>query len=238
MANYSFGQTPSAHFIYDVKTSIDHFHYDHVSYIDTNQTNTIDTVYKVIYVDSAEYAQGHSFVVFKIIQPTSPNPLISVSGMTSSYMYFNNHLLDTLNLYQDTLYLTPNNIHLTDILVFDMHQDFVVPTTQLVNFTYYNMLYLTIRDTSLNGGILGIEKNITNQHEVNIYPNPASNIVTLSCFTDNSNPICIFDMMGNMVKQIVDTQDGQNEIKINISDWSKGIYIVKTPFDTKRFTVE
>jgi|GEM_PF-4459421 len=238
LANLSFGQDPNAHFVYDVKTSNDYFHYDNTHYIDTTTNWNVDTVYKTIYVDSAEFAQGNAYIVFTLIQPTSPNPITQIIGMTSSYTTYNSTLLDTLNLYHDTLYLTPNNINLTDILLFDMHQDFNLPGTPFVNYTYYNELYLTIRDTSLNGGILGLKQNETQENQFNLYPNPASNMLNLSFYTDISNPICIFDMTGKMVKQINDIQEGQNEIKLDVSNWSKGIYIIKNPSDIKRFTVE
>ena len=60
--------------------------------------------------------------------------------------------------------------------------------------------------------------------KLQIYPNPASDQVTISLPTSNSGKVSIYDISGKLILQ--KTVLDQNEININTANWTKGIYNV------------
>ena len=76
-----------------------------------------------------------------------------------------------------------------------------------------------------NGGGLGIAENNTST-SFTIYPNPADDMITIN-LEHSSHTIMnlnIYNVAGSLVKTLLLQQ---NEQKINVSDISKGIYIVE-----------
>lgn len=66
--------------------------------------------------------------------------------------------------------------------------------------------------------------------EIITYPNPASSILSVDYFTDNKSAIrfSIIDAKGALVKEMnISTQTGRNIIRFDISNLSKGIYLLK-----------
>ena len=78
---------------------------------------------------------------------------------------------------------------------------------------------------TINGGVLGITENNRSEN-FTIYPNPAEDIITIN--TDKTRPIStninIYNVAGSLVKTLLMNENQQN---INVSDLSKGIYIVE-----------
>ena len=60
---------------------------------------------------------------------------------------------------------------------------------------------------------------------LSIYPNPASNFVTISGFIEGENIIRITDLSG---RRIIQTEIHNSETTIDISGLSSGVYIVIT----------
>ncbi|MBN2746697.1 MAG: lamin tail domain-containing protein, partial [Bacteroidales bacterium] len=71
-------------------------------------------------------------------------------------------------------------------------------------------------------GIAEIESNIS----LNIFPNPANNIVYLSSSVE-MNQIQVFDANGN---QVVDLQINSNNLEIDLSSFESGLYFIRTIF--------
>lgn len=68
--------------------------------------------------------------------------------------------------------------------------------------------------------LVGVEENSIN---ISIYPNPAFNVLNISC--DNLNHVEIYDISG---KKILDNSYTDNQISIDVTNWMKGTYLVKT----------
>ena len=97
-----------------------------------------------------------------------------------------------------------------------------------VYFTDANMGYAvgangTILKTT-NGGTTGVEENIVEEH-INIYPNPASDLITLNIGNRNNANLTlnIYTIIGELVRSELLKQ---NQQKINIGDLTNGIYMV------------
>lgn len=108
--------------------------------------------------------------------------------------------------------------------------------TDLLPGTYY----VTVTDN--NGCVLTDSvvvsfpifiKDEINPSSITIYPNPASNIITL-CFNTNSNDVLllnIYNIMGSLIKTEILLQNQQD---INISALNNGIYMIEVK--TKKMT--
>lgn len=70
----------------------------------------------------------------------------------------------------------------------------------------------------------GIE-DIGSRNEINIYPNPAANMITVSAKTFNGEmDVSIYDILGQLgLQKTID----KNKVDIDISSLSKGIYMVR-----------
>lgn len=66
----------------------------------------------------------------------------------------------------------------------------------------------------------GINENLTENH-VSIYPNPATNLVTISA-KENISLVQIFDIQGRIVMEY--DFNGTSEIKLNVSELPNGLY--------------
>ncbi|WP_394758986.1 CotH kinase family protein [Flavobacterium sp.] len=96
-----------------------------------------------------------------------------------------------------------------------------------------NGSYLQLIDTSLNNNLASnwFANNVTlsvpnfnySNSIIAIYPNPASNLITINS-SNTINKIEIIDIYGKLVKIIT---LNENEIKTDISSFSKGIYFIK-----------
>jgi para-nitrobenzyl esterase len=73
---------------------------------------------------------------------------------------------------------------------------------------------------------LGINAAINNEDQIAIYPNPASNLITvdLSAFSEEKIIIEMYDMLGKEVKNISTTKP--DKITINRDDIPNGIYMI------------
>ena len=69
-----------------------------------------------------------------------------------------------------------------------------------------------------------LSRNIEAQ-EINIYPNPASNFITVSGFEAVGDRLVILDMNGRVLYTI-DTEK-KDEIKVDISGLDSGVYFIQ-----------
>jgi len=100
-----------------------------------------------------------------------------------------------------------------------------------VQVEYFNLNTQLISGTEYVPVIISeFNSIITNKinTEIKAYPNPASNILTLELPKPSDN-IKIFNLVG---EQIFETK-GLQTIKIDVSTWSKGVYMIKTIINTE-----
>lgn len=97
-------------------------------------------------------------------------------------------------------------------------------TTTDLDF-YYDSLYIYIYNTS------GVASQNANNHEgVIVYPNPATQQITLAFYDRESvnTNIAIYDLFGRMIseKELL-TGTGENMIVFDVNDYKPGIYFIK-----------
>ncbi|MBT3621919.1 MAG: T9SS type A sorting domain-containing protein, partial [Flavobacteriales bacterium] len=109
----------------------------------------------------------------------------------------------------------------------------------LVVGTHGNGIFQT-NLTSANGVLSGVETVLTDDFEMNIYPNPVTSIVYIE-FTLKTNRLVSFklhDELGKLVK--IGNQNrcikGENKMQITIDNLKSGIYFVSLNLDGKVFT--
>lgn len=68
-----------------------------------------------------------------------------------------------------------------------------------------------------------------NMEEINMFPNPAKDIVTISSKNASIKTIAIFDILGNLV---IELQPNNREASIDISKLASGLYIAKVSTET------
>ena len=81
----------------------------------------------------------------------------------------------------------------------------------------------------------GLSENGGQQALLNVYPNPASDLVSLVCFINENSPENsggIYDLNGKLVLEIdLSGFSGLKELRLNTSGLDNGIYFVKTVVD-------
>lgn len=86
-----------------------------------------------------------------------------------------------------------------------------------------------------DGTVTGIEDvlDITLDQAIDVYPNPAKNVVTIDNETNVEMSIAIYDMLGRVVWE----NTVRKSVILHIDDWTKGVYFIKTKFGTQRLMV-
>jgi hypothetical protein len=81
---------------------------------------------------------------------------------------------------------------------------------------------------------IGVDEIISKRNEFNIYPNPTSENVTISFNSNKKSLIHIYNVIGKLIHSV---QTNEKYITISVSNWSKGLYIIKSQDDTKKLIV-
>lgn len=94
---------------------------------------------------------------------------------------------------------------------------------------------ITIVTSTLTTGIESI-KHTTNK--LSVFPNPSTDEVSVTFNTNKEKTtIEVFDIEGRLVMTDEATREiGQNTVKINVSNFSQGIYIVRAGSETFKIT--
>jgi len=71
--------------------------------------------------------------------------------------------------------------------------------------------------------------NKFSNHQIQIYPNPTSGVFNIYISDNSNNTISIYDITG---KIIFDKKECENNIEIDLSPYSQGVYIIKIINDT------
>jgi hypothetical protein len=87
-----------------------------------------------------------------------------------------------------------------------------------------NNSYMYVDNLQFNGNVIGIdEKNLTT-NDVTLYPNPSKESVTINISQPINVPIQI-NIYDNAGKLVLAKNSKENKIVIDVSEWTKGIYI-------------
>ena len=118
------------------------------------------------------------------------------------------HLLNTSGELEDQVIFTEQSDDIAYARLPNGTGDF---TTQVATFGYNN------------NSITGIDEDVTSI-DFQVFPNPTSDMVNLAFGNQNQKAIEIHNMLGELVYQITSYDE---TISVNVSDWSKGVYVVK-----------
>ena len=121
----------------------------------------------------------------------------------------------------------------------------VLPRPDYIDFTQfaYSMITtdrntITRDSTPVYQSIIPLEDNIF----ISLSPNPLSDIQKISVNLPNAKyvQITLYDMMGNLVKNIYEgsMQSGNNDIIANLSSISSAIYVYHIKIDDKYYTIK
>jgi hypothetical protein len=75
-------------------------------------------------------------------------------------------------------------------------------------------------------------------HEINLYPNPNNGIFTLQISKgfEEIKEICVYTIVGNMVKQIQQSLTGNSSVNLDLRDLPNGIYLIKVKTNNNSWT--
>jgi hypothetical protein len=100
-----------------------------------------------------------------------------------------------------------------------------------------NFIRLAITDIhgqTIYSSVLTISKNNTSLQNINLYPNPAKDLLNVAIKTKNPEEFN-FQVLSNQVNKI--NFVGESNISIDIKDFSKGIYLLKVTNKTGETTI-
>lgn len=103
-------------------------------------------------------------------------------------------------------------------------------------YIYFDYNSAIITNTTLNiyEGISGISQS-EKELEANIYPNPATENITINFISTSKNTsVKFYDATGRLVKNIENVQSGENEIPLN--ELEKGLYLINVSDEQSSFT--
>jgi hypothetical protein len=61
---------------------------------------------------------------------------------------------------------------------------------------------------------------------VSVYPNPVTDVITISTKNKSLSSVSVFDFTGRLIAQ-VQVDNSQNEIVLDVNDFEKGVYLIK-----------
>src|SRR5690606_26275607 len=89
--------------------------------------------------------------------------------------------------------------------------------------------------------VVGINNLSENQLSWRVYPNPASEVVSVVFYmnTAENMPLNLFDISGKKVfENVYHANKGENEILLDINTLSKGVYMVRLGTEMKKLVIE
>ena len=142
-----------------------------------------------------------------------------------------------------------STITYTDSIYFDLGfgaQWSPVPTPQDIEYTWWSngnkipLLKVVERNGAANviefrgvENYNGVDKVLNDEHQVKIYPNPATNNLTVDLSKYNNAQISIIDITG---KVVLNTNTTKSTNVFDVSNLNKGVYFVKIISDNNTIT--
>jgi hypothetical protein len=122
---------------------------------------------------------------------------------------------DTMNMHS---LIGPNCIAGTGIMYMSAQIHGDTSANAVIKLTYIANVTSTCTPVS---GINGL-----NESQIVVYPNPASNLLTITGFEPNhSMQIQLFDVLGNMI--YTEKQSAVQSLQLNVNSLTQGLYFVK-----------
>lgn len=140
-------------------------------------------------------------------------------------------------MYNTTLVLAQTNT-ITPSLTVIQTLSFIGLYTYTVTDVSNNKVVGVITVTPSAGTVTGIESLKHTTTKLSVFPNPSTDEVNVTFNTNKEKTtIEVFDIEGRLVMTDETTREiGQNTVKINVSNFSQGIYIVRAGTETFKIT--
>ena len=99
---------------------------------------------------------------------------------------------------------------------------------------YYRLIQIDIDGSTKVSDVIYIDnEKCNNSSGFIIYPNPAESYINIQQFGSISKEIIILDVMGKIIYKAESTDN----IRINTSNWAKGLYFVKNKNEMQTFII-
>jgi uncharacterized repeat protein (TIGR01451 family) len=106
----------------------------------------------------------------------------------------------------------------------------IIPNKAEIYFDYNPPIETNVNTTEF---VATLSKTNFNESIFALYPNPASNLITINLtnYSENIDTIIIYDLIGKQIKNMKNISS--NNITLDISDIAKGVYLIETTTDSK-----
>jgi hypothetical protein len=157
------------------------------------------------------------------VEADAQGTLITPSGTFENVLRV--HVIETFDAQIDLGLGTPTTVmSLEDDYYYWFHEDYTAPI--LIYGITETESYLKQKETTevLRYQPIITTTSATNQKKSNFkaYPNPATKLLTIQ--GEINNEISVYDILGN---NVLTTKLTAKELKLDVSNWSKGMYILK-----------
>ncbi|MCB0409757.1 MAG: CotH kinase family protein [Flavobacteriales bacterium] len=133
----------------------------------------------------------------------------------------------------ETLYLSNVSEVLLDEITFD-NQTTDVTYGRFPNGTGPFMYMNPTFSSENSNNPIGIEE-VMETNDFEIYPNPTKSLVNIVFEKDNKSSFEIYDILGN---RIYESFNSNQSVQINVSNWSRGMYLVKSSNRIEKLIVQ
>jgi PKD repeat protein len=170
-----------------------------------NASTGVITIVDISQVGTGSY---YNWTINNVNSSNSTNPFLNLGGVGSYLLCLS--VIDSVNSCYSTF---------CDTLTVDSAGNVFKSLSSFNGTASINVVSAPKKLTST-----GIE-NYASQNVISVVPNPASNLVKVSFNENKSNFVQVIDLNGKIVKSL--NAISTNQIELNVSDLSEGLYIVK-----------
>lgn len=217
-------------------------------------TNTINSIsspvsYSIWNTNCIYYApDSNTLKIFDenfVLEKTISNlPTFSSAGLVSKNLFSLNNKYDfmltfrnaTTNTYEYKLYNEDKQL----LFNFGDLSPWLVVNNKLFAYKYEyvnNHYNYTTKIYNLPGQLNSSSELIVNKSNSFAFPNPAENVININYNTNKMEEMHIIDLNGNIIENYL-LDPSLKTIQINVSNYSKGIYIYRLGDTTGKFIVK
>ncbi len=104
-------------------------------------------------------------------------------------------------------------------------------TAAYASYTVLEYAYNGIAGEAINSGVTSVHENASDFSEMNIFPNPVSEITTISfsLLKESTLDLSVYDLSGKLIfsETKEKTLPGKQTLQLNVSQWNSGIYFCR-----------
>jgi hypothetical protein len=107
---------------------------------------------------------------------------------------------------------------------------FIDDVDDVASIIYYRLVSIDYDNSSEIFKVISIDRNISKEFSLKLYPNPSYNNTKLQINSDDVSEVLIeiFDLVGNQISsEAILLLEGKNDINLNTTNLSEGVYFIK-----------